>query len=77
MMTDTGSVISGSADLAGMPRGGPDACWLDRLLQTGRPEYLDRDDADTDLRRGVIAGRGDHCHFLAPIRLTRLHRLRG
>jgi hypothetical protein len=28
---------SGAADLSGMPRSGPDACWLDRLLQTDRP----------------------------------------
>jgi len=34
------------ADIADMPRGGPDASWLDRLLQTSRPEYLDRDDVD-------------------------------
>lgn len=29
-----------------MPRGGPDASCLDRLLQTDRPEYLDRDSDD-------------------------------
>jgi hypothetical protein len=29
-----------------MPRGGPDASWLDRWLQTDRLEYLDRDDVD-------------------------------
>ncbi len=28
-----------------MPRGGPDASWLDRRLQTDRLEYLDRDTA--------------------------------
>jgi SAM-dependent methyltransferase len=43
-----------SADLAGMPRGGPDASWLDRILQTDRPEYLDRDDVSPDVKRGVI-----------------------
>lgn len=52
---DIESSPSGAADLAGMPRGGPDACWLDRLLQTDRPEYLDRDDVDDDVKRGVIA----------------------
>src|ERR1700755_3007166 len=31
------------ADIDGMPRGGPDASCLDRLLQTERTEYLDRD----------------------------------
>ncbi|MGV0719424.1 methyltransferase domain-containing protein [Mycolicibacterium elephantis] len=35
------------ADIARMPRGGPDASCMDRLLQTDRLEYLDRDtDAD-------------------------------
>lgn len=42
------------ADLAGMPRGGPHASWLDRMLQTDRPEYLDRDDVDVHVRRGVV-----------------------
>jgi ubiquinone/menaquinone biosynthesis C-methylase UbiE len=36
-----------------MPRGGPDASWLDRRLQTDRLEYLDRDDADDRKRRVV------------------------
>lgn len=36
-----------------MPRGGPDASWLDRRLQTNRLQYLDRDDVD-DLKRRVI-----------------------
>ena len=42
-------------DLGNMPRGGPDASWLDRMLQTGRPEYLDRDDVDPSVKAGVIA----------------------
>ncbi len=42
------------ADFADMPRGGPDASWLDRRLQTDRLEYLDRDDVD-DLKRKVIS----------------------
>jgi SAM-dependent methyltransferase len=37
-----------------MPRGGPDASCLDRLLQTDRPEYLDRDDVDPDVKRSVV-----------------------
>ena len=41
-----------------MPRGGPDASCLDRLLQTDRQEYLDRDsDGDVDVqarKRSVI-----------------------
>ncbi|OMC54004.1 methyltransferase type 11 [Mycobacterium sp. IS-2888] len=40
-------------DIATMPRGGPDASWLDRRLQTNRLEYLDRDDVDK-LKRRVI-----------------------
>lgn len=43
-----------TVDFASMPRGGPDASWLDRRLQTDRLEYLDRDDVD-DLKRRVIA----------------------
>jgi SAM-dependent methyltransferase len=41
------------SDIASMPRGGPDASWLVRRLQTNRPEYLDRNDVD-DLKRRVI-----------------------
>jgi hypothetical protein len=33
-------------DIVSMPRGGPDASWLDRRLRTDRLEYLDRDDVD-------------------------------
>jgi SAM-dependent methyltransferase len=40
-------------DIDGMSRGGPDASWLDRRLQTDRLEYLDRDDVD-DLKRRVV-----------------------
>jgi len=42
-------------DLTGMPRGGPHASCLDRLLQTNRQEYLDRDDVDPGVKAGVIA----------------------
>lgn len=44
-------------DIDRMPRGGPDASCLDRLLQTDRPEYLDRDSglpADAARKRSVI-----------------------
>lgn len=41
-------------DIATMPRGGFDASCLDRLLQTDRPEYLDRDDVDDRVKRQVI-----------------------
>lgn len=39
-----------------MPRGGPTASCLDRLLETDRQEYLDRDDVDPALKRSVIRG---------------------
>jgi SAM-dependent methyltransferase len=42
-----------TGEIVSMPRGGPDASWLDRRLQTNRLEYLDRDDVD-DLKRKVI-----------------------
>lgn len=41
-------------DLDAMPRGGPRASCLDRLLQTDRPEYLDRDDVDPGVKRQVV-----------------------
>ncbi|MCV7060225.1 class I SAM-dependent methyltransferase [Mycolicibacterium vaccae] len=37
-----------------MPRGGPDASCLDRLLHTDRREYLDREDVDPRVRRSVV-----------------------
>jgi ubiquinone/menaquinone biosynthesis C-methylase UbiE len=40
-------------DIASMPRGGPDASWLDRRLRTDRLEYLDRDDV-AELKRKVV-----------------------
>ena len=43
------------ADIERMPRGGPDASCLDRLLETDRQEYLDRDDVDARLKRSVIS----------------------
>lgn len=47
------SVAAESFQIDRMPRGGPDASWLDRRLQTDRLEYLDRDDVD-DLKRKVV-----------------------
>src|SRR4051812_8568840 len=41
-------------DIADMPRGGPDASCLDRLLETDRLEYLDRDDVDDEVKRGIV-----------------------
>jgi ubiquinone/menaquinone biosynthesis C-methylase UbiE len=40
-------------DIDRMPRGGPDASCLDRLLETDRPEYLDRESADDAALEGV------------------------
>ncbi|MGV9801325.1 class I SAM-dependent methyltransferase [Mycobacterium sp. NPDC003449] len=45
---------SDTIDIDTLPRGGPDASCLDRLLQTDRPEYLDRDDVDDRVKRSVI-----------------------
>jgi SAM-dependent methyltransferase len=42
-----------TCDIASMSRGGPDASWLDRRLQTNRLEFLDRDDVDDRKRRVV------------------------
>jgi SAM-dependent methyltransferase len=47
-------MTSSTVDIDRMPRGGPDASCLDRLLQTDRPEYLDRDDVDEGVKRSVI-----------------------
>lgn len=41
-------------DIDRMPRGGPTASCLDRLLETDRLEYLDRDDVDDKTKRSVI-----------------------
>jgi len=38
-------------DIDRMPRGGPDASWLDRRLHTDRLEYLDHDDVDDRVQR--------------------------
>jgi SAM-dependent methyltransferase len=54
MMTTMGSVKTPVPDIDAMPRGGPDASWLDRRLETGCAEYLDRDDVDERIRRSVV-----------------------
>jgi hypothetical protein len=43
----------GIQDIENMPRGGPDASWLDRHLQNNRLEYLDRADVE-DKKRAVV-----------------------
>ncbi|MCT7661705.1 class I SAM-dependent methyltransferase [Mycobacterium deserti] len=45
---------SKAIDIERMPRGGPNASCLDRLLETDRLEYLDRDDVDEGVKRSVI-----------------------
>ncbi|WP_371870789.1 class I SAM-dependent methyltransferase [Mycolicibacterium hippocampi] len=59
-------------EIARMPRGGPDASCLDRLLQTERQEYLDRDDVDPRVKRSVVRALdctgqvfGNHARFAA------------
>ncbi len=41
--------------IAAMPRGGPDASWLDQRFQTDALEYLDRDDVTDEVKQKVIA----------------------
>lgn len=54
-MAYMGSEISKQIpDISVMPRGGPDASCLDRLLETDRLEYLDRDDIDDNVKRSII-----------------------
>lgn len=43
-----------SSAIERMPRGGPKASCLDRLLETDRLEYLDRDDVDPQIKRSVV-----------------------
>lgn len=40
--------------IATMPRGGPDASWLDRRFQTDALEYLDRDDVPDEVKQKII-----------------------
>ncbi|MDT5056419.1 MAG: hypothetical protein QOF66_4785, partial [Mycobacterium sp.] len=50
-------MASPTTDIDRMPRGGPDASCVDRLLQTDRPEYLDRDsdgDAANEARKRSV-----------------------
>ena len=42
-----------AVDIEGMPRGGPDASWLDRRLETDRLEYIDRDDVARKKRAAI------------------------
>jgi SAM-dependent methyltransferase len=40
--------------IASMPRGGPEASWLDRRFQTDELEYLDREDAPDEVKQKVV-----------------------
>src|SRR5690348_13419560 len=42
------------AAIATMPRGGPDASWLDRRFETDTQEYLDRGDVADEVKQKVI-----------------------
>jgi ubiquinone/menaquinone biosynthesis C-methylase UbiE len=54
MMAMMGTAVTRVTDIDEMPRGGPGASWLDRRLQTGCSEYLDRDDVDERIKRSVV-----------------------
>jgi hypothetical protein len=54
MMDHMGAPESENSAIADMPRGGYGASCLDRLLQTDRPEYLDRDNVGDAVKRQVI-----------------------
>ena len=57
MMDHVGRTAVNNIDIDRMPRGGPDASCLDRLLQTDRQEYLDRDsegDAASEARKRSV-----------------------
>jgi len=41
--------------VAAMPRGGPDASWLDRRLQTEELEFLDRNDIPDEVKQNVVS----------------------
>jgi ubiquinone/menaquinone biosynthesis C-methylase UbiE len=45
--------MSAELDIEAMPRGGPDASWLDRQLETDLPEYIDRDDVERKKRAAI------------------------
>ncbi|MCV7356378.1 class I SAM-dependent methyltransferase [Mycolicibacterium fluoranthenivorans] len=45
-----------TSSIASMPRGGPDATRLDRLMQTDVLEYTDRQDVPGELKQRVIEG---------------------
>ena len=50
-----GQATTVDQQLAKMPRGGPNASWLDRRLQTGALEYTDRYDIHDEVKQTVIS----------------------
>ncbi|MBE5492924.1 hypothetical protein E3G44_000388 [Mycobacteroides abscessus] len=46
---------TGRSSISDMPRGGPNASWLDRKLQTDRLEYTDRYDVPDRVKQAVIS----------------------
>jgi|SRR5829696_1863429 len=50
-----GEAIAVDPVIAQMPRGGPDASWLDRRLQTDALEYTDRYDIPDEAKQTVIS----------------------
>src|ERR1700757_2367471 len=54
IMAMMGTVAMPVPDIEAMPRGGPDASWLDRRLETRCREYLDRDEVDDRIKRSVV-----------------------
>src|SRR6201988_2715621 len=54
IMATMGTVEIRVDDIDAMPRGGPDASWLDRRLEPRCQEYLDRDDVDERIKRSVV-----------------------
>lgn len=46
---------SAGTPIAEMPRGGPEASWLDRRLQTDALEYTDRYDIPDAIKQQVVA----------------------
>jgi ubiquinone/menaquinone biosynthesis C-methylase UbiE len=54
IMAMMGTVEIRVDDIEAMPRGGPEASWLDRRLETRCQEYLDRDNVDERIKRSVV-----------------------
>ncbi len=50
-----GETAAAERGIAQMPRGGPNASWPDRRLQTEALEYTDRYDIDDDVKQAVIS----------------------